>query len=167
MKNKYGQWYLLTGLVMGAFAGLLIAWILQPVEYIDTSPASLQAAYKDHYRLLIAAAYAANGDLVRAKARLELLEDDDILQALTEQAQRTLAEGNSPEEARALGLLALALGQSAPGPAVVITPNPNAASSAPSLGPPGFTPSPPVMPGGILTSTLTLAPALTQTDPAP
>ncbi len=73
MRKKQGHWYLLTGILIGFLAGLVIAWIIQPVEYTDTSPASLQLTYKDRYRVLIAAAYAASGDLVRAKARLELL----------------------------------------------------------------------------------------------
>jgi hypothetical protein len=136
MKERYGNWYLLTGLVIGVVLGLAMAWILQPVEYTDTSPSSLKAAYKDHYRLLIASAYAATGDLVRARARLELLGDENTLQALTEQAQRTLAAGNAPEEARALGLLALALGQSAPGPAGAITPQPVLTEHSPSPTPP-------------------------------
>ena len=115
MRQKQGHWYLLTGILIGFLAGLAVAWIVQPVEYTDTSPASLRPAYKDLYRVLIATAYAANGDLVRAKARLERLGDEYPLQALTEQAQRTLAEGSSPEEARFLSLLALAMGQTPPG----------------------------------------------------
>lgn len=109
MKEKRGQWYLLTGILVGFLAGLAVAWIVQPVEYVDTSPASLRSSYKEYYRILIATSYAASGDLVRAKARLELLGDEDPLQALTEQAQRTLAGGSSPDEARALSLLAAAL----------------------------------------------------------
>jgi len=124
MRQKQGHWYLITGILIGFLAGLAIAWIIQPVEYTDTSPASLQPTYKDRYRVLIASAYAASGDLVRAKARLELLGDENPLQALTEQAQRTLAEGTSPEEARYLGLLASAMGQAPLGQPGAITPVP-------------------------------------------
>ncbi len=110
-REARGPWYLLTGVVLGLAIGLAIAWVVQPVEYTNTTPASLRADYKDRYRALIAAAYLANGDLVRARARLELLNDADVYRALAEQAQRTLAEGSLPQEARALGLLAIALGQ--------------------------------------------------------
>jgi hypothetical protein len=110
---------LLTGLAIGAVLGVLYAWVLQPVEYTDTKPASLRADFKDQYRALIASAYMANGDLVRARARLDLLKDEDVYRTLAEQAQRTLAGASSAqagsavmEEARALGLLAVALGQS-------------------------------------------------------
>jgi hypothetical protein len=113
-EEQRGPWYLITGLVLGAVLGVLIAWWYQPVEYTDTAPASLRADFKDHYRALIASAYMADGDLVRARARLELLKDQDVYQVLAVQAQHTLAEGKAPEEARALGMLAVALGQSPP-----------------------------------------------------
>lgn len=152
MNNERGPWYLLTGLVLGAALGLLYAWVIQPVEYTDTAPASLRADFKDQYRALIAAAYQANGDLVRARARLELLGDEDLYRALAEQAQRTLAGGGSLQEARLLGLLAVALGQS---PAA-----PNASPTAPTE---GASPSPPAptTPALALSPTPTLSPTST------
>ncbi len=116
MNENRGPWYLLTGLIIGLVMGLVYSWAVRPVEYVNTSPASLRADFKDQYRALIAAAYAANGDLVRARGRLSLLQDGDTYQALAAQAQQTLADGNSSDEARALGLLAVAIGQGAPSP---------------------------------------------------
>ena len=114
MREERGPWYLLTGLVIGAVLGVLYAWGLQPVQYTNTTPASLRADFKDQYRALIASAYMADGDLVRARARLELLKDQDVYQVLAVQAQQSLAAGKAPQEARALGMLAVALGQSPP-----------------------------------------------------
>lgn len=111
MRENRGPWYLITGLILGAAIGLAYAWVFQPVEYTNTTPASLRADFKDQYRALIASAYQADGDLVRARARLELLKDNDVYRILAEQAQRTLAEGKAPQEARALGILAVALGK--------------------------------------------------------
>ena len=113
MRDERGHWYLLTGFVIGIVLGLVYAWLISPQQYQDqdTSPASLQPEFKDQYRAMIAAAYVATGNLPRAAARLELLDDDDVARALAEQAQRTLGEGNSPLQAQALGLLAVALGQ--------------------------------------------------------
>ncbi|MDD5468949.1 MAG: hypothetical protein PHS96_14215 [Anaerolineales bacterium] len=116
-EERRGAWFLLTGLIIGAVLGLFYAWVVQPVQYTNTAPASLRADFKDRYRALIALAYSADGDLVRARARLELLEDDDSYRSLAEQAQRTLAEGGSADEARALGKLASAL-KEAPAPPV-------------------------------------------------
>lgn len=111
MRDERGHWYLLTGFVIGIVLGLVYAWLISPQQYNDTSPASLQPEFKDQYRAMIAAAYIATLNLPRAEARLEYLGDSDVVRALAEQAQRTLAEGNSSLEAQALGLLAVALGQ--------------------------------------------------------
>lgn len=110
-RENRGPWYLLTGLILGFVLGVLYAWVVQPVEYIDTDPGSLRSDYKDRYRAMIAAAFQFNHDLVRARARLELLEDDEMARTLAEQAQRTLGEGGSQAEAGALGALAAALGE--------------------------------------------------------
>jgi hypothetical protein len=119
MREERGNWYLLTGFAIGIILGLVFAWVVYPwfapQEYNDNSPASLQSEFKDQYRSMIALAYVATGNLPRAEARLALLGDSDIVRALAEQAQQTLAEGESTSEAQALGLLAVALGQDEPG----------------------------------------------------
>jgi len=109
--ERRGYWYLLTGLVIGLVAGLVYAWLINPVDYVNTIPSSLREDYRDQYRLMIALAYATNNDLVRASERLKLLKDDDPVRTLTEQAQRILAEDGSMEDARSLGALATALQQ--------------------------------------------------------
>jgi hypothetical protein len=134
--EERGPWYLLTGLIIGIVLGVLYTRYIQPVEYIDTSPALLRQDFKDQYRLLIAAAYSANGDLVRAKARLGLLKDPDVFRALSEQAQHSLAENSASIEARSLGLLAIALGQAPPGPALAVTQAAQTPTSSPSLATP-------------------------------
>ncbi len=108
---KRAPWFLLTGLVIGLGLGLLCAWVLCPVSYTQTAPASLRADFKDTYRSLIARAYAYDGNLPRAKARLALLGDPDPADTLAAQAQRALAAGRSMAEVRALGALAAALGE--------------------------------------------------------
>jgi len=106
-----GPWYLLTGFVLGIAVGLFYAWIISPVDYVDTSPAELQAEYKDQYRALVALAYVYNQDFTRSAVCLGLLGDNDLSQTLTEQAQRYQAEGRNLHEAQALGLLAIAIDQ--------------------------------------------------------
>jgi hypothetical protein len=106
-----GLWYLLTGLLVGLVLGVAYAWLVQPVRYVDTPPASLGADFKDQYRMMIAVAFAADNDLVRAVERLKLLQDEDAFQALTGQAQRILAAEGSLEEARFLSALAVAIEQ--------------------------------------------------------
>lgn len=53
--------------------GLLYGWIIRPVEYVDTAPASLRQDYRSDYILMIAEAYSAEGDLELARVRLASL----------------------------------------------------------------------------------------------
>jgi len=110
-EEKRGNWYLLTGLILGVAIGLGYAWMINPVEYVDAPPYALRQDFKEQYRTLIAVAYLYNGDLERAIYRLEALQDEDITRTLAMQAQQALAEGRPEIETQALGRLAVALGQ--------------------------------------------------------
>ena len=106
MRENRGSLYLLTGLVIGIIRGIVYGWVIQPRPNVDANPAILKDDLKDQYRVLIARAYMSDSDLVRAKARLELLADEDINFALEQQAQSILARGGSETSARALAQLA-------------------------------------------------------------
>jgi hypothetical protein len=109
--------------------------VISPRAYGDTSPAYLRADFKDRYRAMIALAFAANGNLPRAQARLNLLGDPDVALAVAEQAQRAGTGGSSQQEAQALELLATALEQE-------ITPLPPGQDPTGDVQPPSLTPSP-------------------------
>ena len=144
MRENRGSWYLITGLIFGIILGLLYAWIISPIEYVDTAPNTLRSDYQDAYRLAIAMAFQSTGDLARAQARLNLLEGNDDALALAEQAQRHLGEGGTADEAQALANLAAMLGQA-----------PIPFTASPTL---TYTESPPTE-----TPTLTLSPTATDT----
>ena len=91
MNDRRGSWYLLTGVVIGLALGLVYAWLISPVAYVDTEPATLRKDYKEIYRDQIAAAYTATGNLPRARLRLALLKDADPAAALAAHAQSILA----------------------------------------------------------------------------
>jgi hypothetical protein len=57
-------------LALGLGGGLYYGWVLAPVQYVDADPASLHEAFKDDYVLMIATAYAGDGDLDAARAQL-------------------------------------------------------------------------------------------------
>jgi len=118
MMERRGSWYLLTGFILGVVGGLVYAWVISPVKYIDAAPNALREDFKDQYRALIAAVYSYTGHLARAQARLDKLGDENSAQALALQAQRALSEGRPENETRNLGLLALAL---SPGSADIAT----------------------------------------------
>lgn len=120
------------GLIVGIAGGLYYAWAIDPVEYTDTSPASLRADFKAAYLTLIASAYAADGDLGRAQARLALFPDPDPSESLAILAQQLLAAGVPSSEARAVALLSSDL----EGAGATVSPGiPSASSPAHTLTP--------------------------------
>lgn len=104
-----GRWYLLTGLILGLILGLVLSLAVFPARYEDSEPSMLRENLRGEYRRLIAEAYRADGNLPRAQQRLALLRDEDPLRALAAQAQRILAEGGGPDDARPLAQLAAAI----------------------------------------------------------
>jgi hypothetical protein len=160
--SRQKPWYLLTGLILGLIIGLVYAWLISPVQYVDTPPSALRSEAKDQYRILIALSYGVTGDLTRAKARLAVLDSDGKMvnglavdplptsaQWLAAQAQRALAEGRPQTEVQALGLLASALGEKpTPLPSLTPTSSPSplpsqTLTSAPPTLVPSQTPLPP------------------------
>jgi hypothetical protein len=109
MRTRRVAWEWLIALILGFGLGLAYAWVFSPVKYVDAEPMALRDNFKDHFRSAIAAAFASNGDLERARARLSLLGDPDPAQALTAQAQRMLAAGEGLETIQQVAMLASAL----------------------------------------------------------
>ena len=103
---KRFPWEVIPVLVVGIGLGLLYAWMIAPVRYINTTPNTLRADFKDQYRMLIAASYSSTHDLARAKIRLELLSDADSVQVLSAQAQRLLAAGQPFDVVQQVAMLA-------------------------------------------------------------
>lgn len=147
-EERRGPWYLITGVILGAALGLVYAWLVSPITYVNTPPVSLRADYKDQYRTLIALAYASNGDLGRARARLALLGDPDPGPVVASQATRAAAQNHPNSEVQALALLAEALGSPvellASTPTATLTALPvTPSATATSLPEPSSTPQPP------------------------
>ena len=102
---------IILALLAGFGLGLAYSWLLSPVTYVDANPSLLRTDFKDQYRVVIAASYAANQDLTRARARLNLLGDSDPVAELSAQAQRMLAAGEPFDTVRPLARLATDLQQ--------------------------------------------------------
>jgi hypothetical protein len=100
------RWELAFALLAGLVVGLLYSWLISPLQYVDTTPDTLRADFKERYRIAIAAAYASTGNLQRAQARLNLLGDGNSVDALSSQAQRMLASGEDFETVRQVAQLA-------------------------------------------------------------
>ncbi len=140
----------LVGLVIGMSMGLTYAWILDPPPLSLATVASLNARDKEVYMVLVAAAYAADGNLDRARERLARLEDVDVANTIVTLAERFASEGGDARDVRVLARLADKLGRtSASVRPFIATPTSTAA--------PTFTHTPTPSP------TATIAPTSTRT----
>jgi len=103
---------LLAGTVVGLLFGALVGWVIWPVQYTDTDPVDLRPEHKDDYVVMASAAYALDGDLEKAEARLAKLEVDDVSQVVADLASRYISIGAALVDIRNLVQLADALGSS-------------------------------------------------------
>lgn len=101
---------IIAGLAGGLVIGLYIGWVAAPVQYVDTAPNSLQRAFKDDYILMIASAFAGDGDLAAARSQLAGLGLADPAAAVSATAQRMAAAGLPETDQQHLSALAQALG---------------------------------------------------------
>ena len=108
-------WSVLFGLLLGVGIGLAYTWVLNPHPNTDAQPSALRAEFKDQYRSLIAASFAATGNLPRAQARLSVVGDANLIEALNAQAQRMRAGAQTFERADQVAALASALGAESSG----------------------------------------------------
>jgi hypothetical protein len=105
----------LLALAAGVGLGLLYGWVINPVQFVDTSPDSLRPDYKTDYVLMVAEAYAANGDLAWAARQLEDVGGSPLLvaQQAVLQAQKM---GYAATDLQNLARLAMALQTRTPVP---------------------------------------------------
>lgn len=105
---------LIVGLFLGLLLGLVYAWQISPVAYTDTSLASLRTDHKTDYVLMIAETYTLDGDLTKARTRLDALKLGDTAAYLSALLSAQVKLGAPPEDLRALYALAVAIGANPP-----------------------------------------------------
>ncbi len=105
--------FVLVGLAIGLGLGLYVGWEVAPTEYINADPTLLADGFKRDYVRMIAAAYAVEGDLASAQARLTGL-GDDAEALLTAVMLDAILQQEDPMEIRQLVSLAAALGITSP-----------------------------------------------------
>ncbi len=113
MKRLFPLALLLLGLVIGGGLGLYLGWVAWPTEFTDATPALLQEDARRDYALMIAAAYAANGNLPLARQRLGSLGRDGgqfVMDTLLEM----ILSGQNEQDTSQLACLVNATGQYSP-----------------------------------------------------
>ncbi len=100
---------LLLGLVLGGALGLYLGWFQFPRETYRGDLSELAQSFRDDYVVMVAAGYAADGDLQGALERLSRLRVDDIPRYAQRLTDRVIA--SSARDIRDIRLLvALARG---------------------------------------------------------
>ncbi len=122
---------LVAALAVGISLGLYIGWVAAPVQYVDTAPKTLQRAFKDDYILMIATAYAGDGDVAAARGQLDSLGLGNPTVAVSAAEERLAAAGLPETDQQHLSTLARALDASAgaAATAAATTPAPSATTT--------------------------------------
>ncbi len=85
----------MSSIALGIAIGLLITWVLLPVQFVNADPVDLRQSHKDDYVRMISAAYRLDGDLADAKRQLNRLglenPDQSIDNLITREMTRTSA----------------------------------------------------------------------------
>jgi hypothetical protein len=109
-KRRLLLWIVLVvlSLTVGVELGLLLSKAIRSPGYPAGNTANLRVADKEEYIVLVAAAYAQNGNLEQARAYLDRLDPPNIGQWIANLAERYIAEGRDQTDIRALVDLAQA-----------------------------------------------------------
>ncbi|MCY4072892.1 MAG: hypothetical protein OXG60_16485 [Chloroflexi bacterium] len=107
--------FMLLGLVLGGLLGLYLGWFQFPRDTYRGDMTELAQAFRDDYAVMIAAGYAADGDLPGALDRLSRLRVDDVPRYVQQLADRVIASSSRDiRDIRLLVALARGLGRLTP-----------------------------------------------------
>jgi hypothetical protein len=155
----------IIGLVIGLTLGLVYTWVIAPVELVNTQPALLRTDYRQDWVRLVALSYVANGNLGRARVRLDGLRHEDVAAATQVLIEEYAAIGRSADTLRRLTTLAQALDVYTPAMLVYLY-TPGSSSPSPVHTPP-LTPTSTPAPAPSHTPTAFASPTLAIPTPEP
>lgn len=108
MRGKRIALFLLM-ITLGVGLGLLIGWVLYPVEYENTTPSMLHKDYKADYVLMVAEIYNNDQNLEQASRRLALLDSQSPTRIVSNAILTAGELGYTARDQELMGKLALAL----------------------------------------------------------
>ena len=96
-------------IIIGIALGLLYGWLIDPVDFVDTTPNTLRADYQADYVLMVAEIYSADRDAQAAVIRLTYLGDPSPVNSVENAMIFAVDAGYAPEDLRMLRDLSDAL----------------------------------------------------------
>ena len=101
--------YSVIAIIIGIILGLIYGWEINPVQFIDTTPASMRADFRADYILMIAEAYHADQNINLAVRRLAVFGSDSPADIASQALQTGQSIGYSPNDISLLQELTRAL----------------------------------------------------------
>lgn len=80
-------WRIIIGLIiltLGAGLGLIYGWVLDPVEYVNTSPETLRIDYRTDIVLMVSEIYSHDSSIQDALDRLSWVDDRNSARSVNE-----------------------------------------------------------------------------------
>ncbi len=105
--------------LLGIGLGLLYGWVISPVQFVDTTPASLREDYRTDYVLMIAEAYQTDQNADLAARRLAIFGSESPASTAARAVQYAQQVGYSSNDVELLQALtkAMQVNQPVPTPA--------------------------------------------------
>lgn len=108
---------LLIAIILGIALGLLYGWLIEPVRFVDTTPASLRADYRADYILMAAESYSADKNAGLAARRLSIFGSESPADLVSQALQTGRQSGYSSNDLSLLQELLRAMQAYQPAPA--------------------------------------------------
>lgn len=129
----------LLGLILGLAGSLYYAWVVDPIIFVNASPARLAPHEQEEYIIMVAQSYATDDNWSLAQQRLAALNDPNLPTTLGQLLERFVREGRPPDLLRDVAQVAQQVGSDSRAVALFApTPLPGAQPTA--------TPTPPLVP---------------------
>ena len=119
--------YSVIAISVGIGIGLFYGWEINPVQFVDTTPASMRADYRADYVLMIAEAFHTDQNADSAIRRLAVLGSSSPAELAAQALQTGHTIGYSSEDISMLQELTRALQAYQPAPSPMDTIQPTAA----------------------------------------
>ena len=84
--------------LLGLAGGLIYGWLVNPVEYVDTTPDFLRQDYTTDYVLMVAESFSASGDTENTVHLLSLLSAKPPVFTVAEAIVYAETVGYAPED---------------------------------------------------------------------